>query len=328
MAHDFIPLLQPQLGKRIKGLTISSGHNSASNEEYSMALQNIRYFSTMTAMKLENINVSFYDGNIDNKHLKIGIANLISSKRRTLQSLDFGRLCCCDFEWIKNIKIPNLKRIDFFANEEDWSGFVKFLKNQPPLEHLSAQFWEKDECPISFLEYLQNNAKSLVMLDLCCFSLEKCIDWSFLGGSKLKEFTITRNTFKHWDEDGIHDIHATGVSFLASLPHSVTKLCFEELGYFWKSQDDVGGHDIPDSQIISVLSRFPLVTHLELSNCYGAVDDLFLQTIITKMPKLQVLNLNTTSYCTGYGLTDYGLTGIKNGEVVGVSLTALTGRMK
>lgn len=87
-----------------------------------------------------------------------------------------------------------------------------------------------------------------------------------------------------------------------------------------KSHTDFTHRNTSKFEIVSTLSLFVAMTHLDLRGCKdGALTNSDLQTIISKLPKLQVLKFSHSS------CSDFALTGIENGEVVGVSLTALTG---
>lgn len=79
--------------------------------------------------------------------------------------------------------------------------------------------------------------------------------------------------------------------------------------------------NISERQIISLLSRFLAMTKLDLTGCIGAINDSVIQTIIAKMPKLQVLKFSHGT------CTDFALSGTKNGKLVGVSLTQLMGKL-
>lgn len=117
-------------------------------------------------------------------------------------------------------------------------------------------------------------------------------------------------------------MRATGVSFLTFLPPSVTHFCLQGVPNFWKVPDNFNDNGIPGLQIIWLLSWFPDMTKLDLTGFTdgtGPVTNLVLQTIIKTMTKLQALKFSHGS------CTDFGLSGIENGQVVGVSLTELKG---
>lgn len=314
MLHDFSAILQPEVCQKIRKLQIYE--TSCGEQDWDRrAIRNIEYFSI--TMKLESLQIS----GIGYNRVQSAILNLISDAGLALDSLDFiigeyssdvhvlNELVAVKSANIQVVLVPTEERLDV-------DGLVKFLENQPPLKNLTVNF--NGKCPTVFLEYLQKKAESLVALKIETFYFETSTDWSFLANcSKLREFSISRRTDYHYYwKDPPGGFQATGVSILPWLPPTLKKMNFN-LRHFWKLESDLRGDNIPEAEIVSLLSGFPALTYLYLGP--DTVTDFMVQTIISKMPKLQEVGLSGD-------VTDFGLSGIKNGEVVGVSLAELTSK--
>lgn len=125
------------------------------------------------------------------------------------------------------------------------------------MENLTIRF--ENECRTIFLEYLRQNAGSLRKLELWAAKFQTAVNWDFLANCcKLKEFSFTRKIYRYSPYVIEWDLKAAGVSFLKWLPPSVTNLRLQKVPYFWKLESDLQGNPIPEGQIISLLSRFPM----------------------------------------------------------------------
>lgn len=254
--HDFRHLPQPEFVKGIKSLEIVSLTNYHLPYDHDgISLQNLQHFSDNYQMKLETISIQLSDTDLETcDGLNVSITNLISFNKDTLQSLNFYSIRSCDLGTLGNIVFPNLKcvQIEQIRKEQEVQ-LVAFLTNQPPLTTLAVTFMQR--CPTLFLKYVQKTAQSLQTLKLVASQLETVFDWKSLGKcSNLTEFSIiVKNPGRAEPEE----VNVTGVSFLAWLPPTVSKVCIRGLLHFWKEQSNLNGHEIRDSQIISLLSQFP-----------------------------------------------------------------------
>lgn len=272
------------------------------------------------AMKLNSIKMELqgevFGDDKGCKNVNVALINLISSSKETLESINFDVLPDCDFKIMETIQIPNLKKVRAWniVSSAMEDGLVKFLENQQPLEHLDIFFQTK--CPTVFMKYLRTKSASLQTFSLASYFFETLSDWSFLEKcSNLREFAIYRQ--RQIKNSTCREMKETGLSFLTFLPPTVTNLSIQGLKDFWTPPSE--RRAILDANKNLLLSRFPAMTKLNLTGCIGAVNDLVVQTIIAKMPKLQVLKFSHGS------CTDFALSGIKNGDLVGVSLTQLKG---
>lgn len=303
--YSFESLISSTLAKKITTLEIVDKY-AFWVEDIDLVKTNMDFFSR--TFQLTKIKMT-----VENHYHEFNkcVVKLITSQADWLTTLhlDMFRISGlafddCKFPKLKDVKVQHW--IDPLAMQ-----FIKFLRNLSSLEFLSVDF--NCQCPTEFLVYLQKNSQNMRNFHLATTSLQKIIDWSFLANSSnLVKFSIIRKRRRSTL------FNATGVSILSVLPSSLTTLVFRGLKNFWKYENDLDGEDIPDEQIIELLSRYPNMINLILNGCAeGAVKDVVLRAVIDNMPKLKTLKI-THGTCS-----DILLTGLNDGLVHG--LKKLTG---
>lgn len=220
----------------------------------------------------------------------IYIFRMLVSNAESLEAMFFHNFGLCAIELMRLlVEFPNLRVASFFKVAKNSDLLSEFLQVQPPLEELVVHF--TNQCPTTFLEYLESKGKSLRVLNLSMEKLESGRDWSWLENCmNLKEFSIIQEAIV----PSLHrEMKATGPSFLRWLPPSLTKLSLKGMKHFWKEQSDLNEPNISEVAMVSLLSRFPSVTHLDLSGSRdGVITEAGLHTILQHMDKLQVLKFS------------------------------------
>lgn len=266
------------------------------------------YFSSST---LSYLNLTFLH------HSHSCLVKLITSNNITLEVLELSMSRVSDLVFPGMI-LPHLKRIKVeYLSQTQSISFVEFFCKQPNLEQLHVEF--DGECSSEFLYCLQKKSEILNSLYLSANYFENGVNWSFLSRcSKIDRFTIIRN--KYTCRSG-EIMRATGVTFLENLPSYLTHLCFRRIEHFWEQGRRNRRQQIPDQQIVNLLSQFPYMRSVDFWKCgEGTVTDLVMQTIIKQMPRLRVLKISHAD-CTDTGLTGVDL----DGQATGLSLIHLTG---
>lgn len=316
---DMSQLLHPGFVSGINSLEIlhllSSPHYhypSVYGEEDPMQANMRQLFS----IGLKTVTITFLTGmNTTNMYL----FKVIPRNSQTLTAITLNNFGIYGLDLLEKEHevIPHLRRVTLQKVDnkvESVHGLVTWLESEPPLTQLDIHFGFK--ASTKFLKYLERSfrTESLKTLSLSAIYLQTAREWSWLERcNKLKEFGIVQ---EHFSSLGNWEMKATGVSFLPWLPKGLKKLRLRGMKGFWKDQADLGGDDIAEVEIVALLSRFPGLTHLDLTGCRGAVTDVMVQSIIGQMRKLEMLKLSHGS------CTDFAVTGKENG----VSLKELKGR--
>lgn len=309
-------ILQLALVKRIQALEIFSDdyHLSYINSSRSsIAAETLRFFH---GGKLKKISVHLQPGF---NALNAELFQIIVSNAETLTSLTLDNFGQCGVDLQSPINLPKLRFLSL--HKVHGQGVDVLIKDQLLLENITIQF--ATPCPPTFLNCLKTVRGNLVSLGITCPDFQPGMDWSWLGNcGKLKKFVVIQERLSDYVIYGSLN-GPRGLSFLPWLPPSLTKLTLKGLQHFWKpaNAENWNESNVSESDMISFLSRFPRMTHLELSRCSEAVSDVVLQTVLKTMSKLQVLKFSHGS------CSDFGVTGIQNGELVGVSLTHLKGEI-
>jgi hypothetical protein len=284
----------------------------------------------MIPLKLESLHlgkICTINGT-ETGHIKF-VPSLILANSHHLLSLSIHMCEVWKMETMTTIFCPNLKSLELTAYADDASTVGTFLTNQPHLEQLTIRI--KEEFPVQILKVIHGRGNKLKKLHITAKAFvgnsskpedsDPLVDWSFLAKlDKLKDFSITRP----YIEDDIGDFvrSGTGISYLKSLPSSVTKLQLRGLTKFW--YDSAQEEYLTDAeQRRPLLCRFANLTSLSFIRCSSAfdiMDDNLLQLVLQNCVRLRKLEITHAT-----GLSNYSIDGIVDEENVGVSLQRLKG---
>jgi len=232
----------------------------------------------------------------------------------------------CSLEELGEVRCPNLKRLTISTSGFRSTKFVRivdaFLKNQPPLEELDLSLIY--HFPHSILQTLEKNDKLGRMKKLHLktrFWVGQCgePDWKFLEKMpELKDFRIRKTSWNRIGltptmtplQDHVEDAFDNGYRLLKHLPSSVEKISLQGFQYFWEM--------CPKTTLGKLLPRFQNLKELNLLRSREALMDGSLQYIISHCTSLTLLSF---SDCPD--LTDFGITGNRDGQQIGRSLNEL-----
>lgn len=239
-------------------------------------------------------------------------------------------------EIMKTVHCPNLKRLAITSYGAQAECVALFLTNQPHLEHLCLS--TKDKFCTSLLTVLRGKCAKLKSLSLKgnmfiepgrtvpefpAHPAPVRINWDFLSGlNSLKQFDICRPaSAAECDEFGLsrHRFEGTGVSFLKTLPSTISHLGLRGVKDFWFDieQDQIV---MEQAERVALLMKFQNLSSLTLIRCdENFLDDELVQVILRNFTQLQKLEITH-----GSSLTNNAITGINAvGELTGVSLSSL-----